>query len=181
MQNDQPNYEARARATDPVTSHMAAAKIDTETRAGKVLAALKDNPQGLSNYDLAEYIGEARECTSPCLAPLERQGYVHRDGTTKQKETGMTVTLWQYGPKMTTDINGYPRIDLPPVGEKIEEPKLMSDLDVVLFNLACAVVHLREFIDTSVHVDAIAANALLADSRVQKWAEQNKVLLPPRS
>lgn len=112
-------YEARARSTDPVTSHMAAANVDTDSVAGKVLAALKGADNGLTSFDIAEATGLARVSASPCLAPLERKGYVHRDGTRLQTETGQTVTVWQYGPRWHETIDG-PKIDLPDEGEKIE-------------------------------------------------------------
>lgn len=56
----------------------------------------------------------------------------------------------------------------------------MSDKDTIIIQLASAVVHLQEYIETDEHLDFYAAASNLAHPDVENWMADNKVLLPLR-
>lgn len=72
---------ARARRTDPHTSHEAAASVDVQERERQVLEALANHPEGLTTREMAEVTGIDRVSLSPRTKPLERKGLVARSGT----------------------------------------------------------------------------------------------------
>lgn len=77
------DFAARARVTDPATSHQAAARVDAKTVAGRVLESLR--VYGPADSDqLAARLGLKLVTVSPRLRPLERAGFVRehaiRDG-----------------------------------------------------------------------------------------------------
>ncbi len=52
--------------------------------------------------------------------------------------------------------------------------------EIVTIKLACAVAHLKEFIDTAESLDLDAATGILADPEVKSWIAENQVMLPVR-
>ena len=56
----------------------------------------------------------------------------------------------------------------------------MNDFQIMIIQLASAVVHLQEFIDTGEPNDLDAAQTNLAHPLIQKWMAENEVLLPLR-
>lgn len=56
----------------------------------------------------------------------------------------------------------------------------MTDEQTIIMNLASAVIHLQEHIDTGHPFDRVAAETNLAHPLVENWMADNKVLLPVR-
>jgi len=81
------NDNALARATDPATSHAAAAKIDVTATEAIVLAALRERPAGLTSHEIANATGRDLVSISPRMKPLTIKGKVIPDG----KRNGRTV------------------------------------------------------------------------------------------
>lgn len=71
---------ALARSTDPVESHIAAAKVETTPLEDRVLFALGQRP--MTTHQLAAYLDLSLVTVSPRLAPLRRKGKVQRSGRT---------------------------------------------------------------------------------------------------
>ena len=88
---------ARARTTDPATSHAAAALVDTNSVADRILSALKAAEDGLTTYELAEATGLARVSVSPSMKPMEIKGFIHRAGTRLTPETNRNALVWYEG------------------------------------------------------------------------------------
>lgn len=81
-----PELFARARSSDPGTSHAAAKSFDAGSLALQVLADLRDRGPGTS-HEIAERMGIQLVTVSPRMKPLEDAGKVERDG----KREGRTV------------------------------------------------------------------------------------------
>lgn len=79
---------ARARRTDPDTSHQAAASVDVTHREQQVLDALAAHPGGLTTKEMADVTGVDRLSLSPRMKPLELKGLVIR---TEETRDGSTV------------------------------------------------------------------------------------------
>jgi len=78
---------ARARTTDPRTSHDAAREIDTLSIEGRVVASLRlDGPA--TSHELAARLGLSLVTVSPRLRPLEELGLVRREGVRERR------TVW---------------------------------------------------------------------------------------
>lgn len=56
----------------------------------------------------------------------------------------------------------------------------MNDNEMIVVQLASAVIHLQEHINTGEAFDFAAAESNLAHPLVEKWMSDNKVLLPLR-
>lgn len=56
----------------------------------------------------------------------------------------------------------------------------MNRLEITIVQLASAVVHLQEHIDTGELLDLTAAEGNLAHPFVEKWLADNKIMLPVR-
>jgi uncharacterized membrane protein len=72
-------YRARARNTDPVESHDAAAKVNVAKREQQVLDAL-DVGVELTTHEIAELTGIPLVSVSPRMVKLEAKGLVGRMG-----------------------------------------------------------------------------------------------------
>lgn len=80
------DFSAHARATDPSTSHRAAAKVDAKGVSGLVLDELRAHGPGTA-HDLAERLGLSLVTVSPRMRPL----VVKRLVTASGKAEGRTV------------------------------------------------------------------------------------------
>lgn len=80
---------ARARRTDPETSHEAAATVDTSELEALVLDTLRRHPNGLTSHRVAEITGESLVTISPRMKPLETKGLVRRAGKSGRR------TIWR--------------------------------------------------------------------------------------
>lgn len=91
--------EAHARATDPETSHEAAAEIagakvnQMEQRALSALQAAR--PDGLTNHELVLHTGLPWNTISPRIRPLVRKGWVIDSGLRRPGPTGKRCIVWK--------------------------------------------------------------------------------------
>jgi DNA-binding transcriptional ArsR family regulator len=86
-----------ARMTDPETSHHAAE--DAEPRAGtnraKALAALRDHPEGLTDFELADLTGVAQTSIGVRRHELEMAGFVEDSGLRRPAPSGSQAIVWR--------------------------------------------------------------------------------------
>lgn len=78
-------YEATARNTDPIESHIAAKKVSTGTQRAIVMRILYDHP-GISNDDVVDIVRRRNIKAAPSglrsrRSELESDGLVERCGT----------------------------------------------------------------------------------------------------
>ncbi len=57
---------------------------------------------------------------------------------------------------------------------------MSNESELIVIQLASAVIHLQEFIDTGELFDRLAANSNLEHPLVKGWMSNNKILLPQR-
>lgn len=86
--------EARARFTDPVTSHEAAESVDTKSVNHKICAALTAHPDGGTTEEITEWTGLRLVTVSPMMKPMEKIGLVFRAGVRKNK-SGRRAIIWR--------------------------------------------------------------------------------------
>lgn len=84
---------ALSRRTDPSTSHVAAAKVDTSKLEAIVLDALRQSPQGLTSHQIASQLRLSLVTVSPRMRPLVRKGLI--TDTARTIEQGRQRILWQ--------------------------------------------------------------------------------------
>jgi DNA-binding MarR family transcriptional regulator len=78
---DSPQRPGRARATDPSTSHTAAASVNATALGERVYGYLVSVlPEGRTTKELAVEMNISRVTVSPRMAPLFRKGLVERTG-----------------------------------------------------------------------------------------------------
>lgn len=90
--------EARARNTDPATSHQAAAQVrgDDATRMEKlVFDCLNEAPHGLTNHELVEATGLTWNTVTPRIRPMVRKGLVMDSGERRPGPTGKRCIVWK--------------------------------------------------------------------------------------
>lgn len=91
---------AAARATDPETSHEAAAEMLQEKSASTrlqhlVWSTLKRHPGGLTNHELVAATGIDWNTITPRVAPLVRKGLVIDSGGRRKGPTGKSCIVWK--------------------------------------------------------------------------------------
>lgn len=79
---------AHARASDPETSHEAAASVNVAALEAKVLKVLRASGEPKSSHQIAALLGLELVSISPRLKPLEERGLVKRAGRDGRR------TLW---------------------------------------------------------------------------------------
>lgn len=90
---------AYARASDPLTSHEAAASISEQSQRSSqqaVLSALRI--QGpLTTDQLSDYIGDAwvKSRIGTACVELERRGYIERASEQGKSSRGRACTIWK--------------------------------------------------------------------------------------
>ncbi len=100
-----PVVEAVARVSDPNTSHIAAAQVNASgkasERAEKVIRILRRHPDGLTcrgvyraGVDIDDLGWEVQNVSS-LLNQLWKKGYVRKDGTRPDEETGREQIVWK--------------------------------------------------------------------------------------
>lgn len=87
--------EAHARATDPETSHAAAASVEPTELELLVLAALGVRPRGCTSSELSDFLGIERVSVSPRLAPLARKGLIEASGERRRGPSGRSQIVWK--------------------------------------------------------------------------------------
>jgi len=91
---DFPKQEpARARRTDPETSHDAAKHVDPDSSRAKVILALYRGGKGSSAH-VARYLNKTVISVSPCFAPLRRQGFIHDTGERVYELSNSPWIVW---------------------------------------------------------------------------------------
>ena len=76
---------ALARASDPDTSHDAAASVNVARAEGRVLDCLRVVGKA-NNNEIAEYLGCRVNASSPRIAPLCRKGLVRNSGLRRNRQ-----------------------------------------------------------------------------------------------
>lgn len=90
---------ARARRSDPETSHEAASKVNLAKRKAEVLAALKTFPDGATSYTVAKYMKQGIERISPVFARLKEAGLARESGRYElASETNRRRIIWEVVP-----------------------------------------------------------------------------------
>lgn len=89
-----------ARNTDPESSKLAAKNVRTETLRALIVRALRDNLGGLTTAQIAVGTGRSLVSISPRMKPLQREGIVVDDGTTRKNSSGAWAIVW----KLTTAL-----------------------------------------------------------------------------
>jgi hypothetical protein len=90
--------KALARRTDPDTSHEAAHKITAERLNASetvVLAALRGNPNGLTNHELVSETGMTWNTATPRIHPLVQKGKVYDSGQRRVGPAGRNCIVWK--------------------------------------------------------------------------------------
>lgn len=86
---------AAARATDPRTSHQAAASLPTSHLEEVVLGALKSHTEGLTSHELARITGLDLVTVSPRLRPLVNKRLVVDSGEKRAGTSGRQSIVWK--------------------------------------------------------------------------------------
>lgn len=98
LQGDAGPLFARARRTDPETSHAAAASL-TPKRLGEVdrsiLEALRASKDGLTTLEMVDVLKIERVSVSPRMAVLARQRMVRDSGRRRAGATGRAGIVWE--------------------------------------------------------------------------------------
>lgn len=86
-----------ARLSDPETSHAAAAANPDERGRHRALAlrVLRDNPAGLTDFELADLTGVQQTSIGKRRKDLERAGLVRRTLRTRPSPSGRASIVWQ--------------------------------------------------------------------------------------
>lgn len=80
------------------TSHAAFESIlpDREYLHGKVLEALKDNPEGLTSEELADFTGVSYASIQPRTSELRHdQGLIVDSGLRRRARSGRNIIVWR--------------------------------------------------------------------------------------
>jgi predicted ArsR family transcriptional regulator len=83
-----------ARRSDPVTSFLAAERVNASQLEETVLQVLGAHPQGLTTEQIAAATGLSLVTVSPRLKPLERKRLVFRDGA-RANASGRQAVVWK--------------------------------------------------------------------------------------
>jgi len=87
---------ARARRSDPVTSHEAAQAVNLPKVKGQVLECLRTFPHGATSYEVADRLGRPLVCVSPVFRRLAKDdGMVRESGRYEQADTGRRRIIWE--------------------------------------------------------------------------------------
>jgi DNA-binding Lrp family transcriptional regulator len=103
LSTSESNSLPQARATDPITSRLAALKVNAEGLHREILHYLYENGPA-DVYQIAQGIERKETSVSSAMPRLRRKGLVHEVGMAKSEETGMDRIVWENGP--TRDFRG---------------------------------------------------------------------------
>src|SRR6266404_2158972 len=87
----------QARSTDPLTSKMAAACVNTEAVWNAILNYLEANDFS-DVWQISQGTGIKESTVSSQMRPLARKGLVHEAGMRPSDETGRYRIVWAFGP-----------------------------------------------------------------------------------
>ena len=84
---------SQASASDPITSHLAASKVNILKSDQKILRAIRDDH--ITIKEVTCHLDPEKETSySPRFAPLVRAGLIEVIGKKKNEKTGMTVNVY---------------------------------------------------------------------------------------
>jgi hypothetical protein len=94
--DDQYNFFFRrnVRPSDPETSHEAAARDRINDRR-KCLVALWQNPEGLTDYELADLVGRQQNSAGKRRGELRDLGYVEATNIRRDAPSGSRCIVWR--------------------------------------------------------------------------------------
>lgn len=84
-----------ARNSDPSTSHEAGAGVRAGTIEQRVMAALRNNPLGLTTHEIAEFLRLSLVTVSPRMRPLVKRGEVRDSGFRARLPGQPGRIIWQ--------------------------------------------------------------------------------------
>lgn len=85
----------RARRKDPQTSKEGASRVDNAGVRQRILETLRNSPEGLATWEVAEKMKVPRDYVSPHMQPLRRLGAVTLSEKIKQNpHTGRSTQVW---------------------------------------------------------------------------------------
>ncbi len=86
-----------ARATDPGTSHGAAAQARTRAPRHRELALriLQEHPEGLTDFELGAYCGLQQTSIGKRRLELQRMGLVEATGERRPSPSGTPAMVWR--------------------------------------------------------------------------------------
>jgi hypothetical protein len=87
----------QARSTDPLTSKLAAARVNTEAVRNAILNYLEANDFS-DVWQISHGTGIKETTVSSQMRPLARKGLVHEVGMRPSEETGRERIVWALGP-----------------------------------------------------------------------------------
>lgn len=86
---------ARARRTDPETSHEAAKSVNATHVEQKMLVVLRNYPDGLTSHQVADLSGIPFWTVSPRLKPMERKNLVYNTMGKRPNKSGRNGYIWK--------------------------------------------------------------------------------------
>ena len=88
---------ARARATDPETSHDAARSISDHLPAMErlVLDTVASSPVGMTIDEIAARLNRDKASVAPRIKPLVTKGKLYSDGTKRRGRSGRLGIVWK--------------------------------------------------------------------------------------
>lgn len=92
-----PGEYAMVRATDPVTSLLAAQKasVNAATLRARCLETLRAHPAGLTDFELADVIGSQQTSAGKRRGELVAQGLVCNSGLRRPSPSGSPSIVWK--------------------------------------------------------------------------------------
>ncbi len=89
--------ETQARATDPMTSKLAAVNVNTASCDRDILNYLSENGPA-NTYVLSQMIERKETTVSSACSRLCREDKIHQHSTAESSETGCDRIVWAFGP-----------------------------------------------------------------------------------
>ena len=106
----------QARSTDPLTSKLAAARVNSGFVRNMILHCLQMNGP-CDVWQISQFTGIKETTVSSQMKPLLRLGLIHEEGMRPSDETGRFRIVWAFGPD-TTILN--------PSGEHTPMPQVKT-------------------------------------------------------
>lgn len=91
----------RARLTDPITSHAAARLTEPKASTNRALALriLREHPEGLTDFELAELTGIQQTSIGKRRGELRDGGFVRDTGKVRKAPSGASAIVWEAVPE----------------------------------------------------------------------------------
>ena len=85
-------FDLNVRASDPVTSHVAA-KVERSTLRARVRQMLEQHPTGLTDWELTTLLGEP-DRRKPSVAKRRQESGAVESGRTRKSPDGLPCVVW---------------------------------------------------------------------------------------